>query len=630
MFLALALVANFMLAKAFTDETERTRVPYTLFREQAQADNVEEISSKGETIQGKFRDPIVYAEDANQPTETTEVVDFKTERPSFADDNIFAVLDRNDVRVNARPTDEARPIWQTLLFSFGPTLLFIFLLFSIMGRASRGLGGLGGIGKSKAVRYEASNIRTTFADVAGIDDVEGELVEVVDFLKNPDRYRRLGATIPKGVLLSGPPGTGKTLLARAVAGEADVPFFSMSASEFIEMIVGVGASRVRDLFQQAKAAAPAIIFIDELDAIGRSRGGSSSLGGHDEREQTLNQILTEMDGFTGSEGVIVLAATNRPEILDAALLRPGRFDRRLVVSPPDQNGRSKILAVHSRGVPLAEEVDLNQIASITPGMVGADLKNLVNEAALMAARHNHDAILTADFTEALEKIILGTERQIMQTREERERTAYHESGHALLGMLQPGADPVRKISIVPRGMALGVTFQSPESDRYAYDTSYLKGRIIGLLGGRAAEKLVYGDVTTGAESDLEQVTRIARQMVGRWGMSEAIGPVSILPGPRDEVLFPGIGEGGVSAHTRELLDREVRRIIDECYLEAMAMLEEHRDQLDALVAALLERETLDEIDAYHAAGVERRPPAVSLESPPAVSLEKPAAVSPII
>ncbi len=619
MFLALALVANFMLAKAFTDETDRTRVPYTLFREQAQANNVEEISSKGEAIQGRFATPVAYPEDAEKPTEITEVVDFKTERPSFADDNIFAVLDRNDVRVNARPTDESRPIWQTLLFSFGPTLLFIFLLFSIMGRASRGLGGLGGIGKSKAVRYEASNIRTTFADVAGIDDVEGELVEVVDFLKNPDRYRRLGATIPKGVLLSGPPGTGKTLLARAVAGEADVPFFSMSASEFIEMIVGVGASRVRDLFQQAKAAAPAIIFIDELDAIGRSRGGSSSLGGHDEREQTLNQILTEMDGFTGSEGVIVLAATNRPEILDAALLRPGRFDRRLVVSPPDQNGRMKILAVHSRGVPLAEEVDLNQIASITPGMVGADLKNLVNEAALMAARHNHDAILTADFTEALEKIILGTERQIMQTREERERTAYHESGHALLGMLQPGADPVRKISIVPRGMALGVTFQSPESDRYAYDTSYLKGRIIGLLGGRAAEKLIYGDVTTGAESDLEQVTRIARHMVGRWGMSEAIGPVSILPGPRDEVLFPGIGDGGVSAHTRELLDREVRRIIDECYLEAMATLEQHRDQLDALVAALLERETLDEIDAYQAAGVERRPPAVSLEGPTAVS-----------
>jgi cell division protease FtsH len=601
-------VANILLFNAFTDEPDRTRVPYTLFREQAQADNVDEISSRGETIQGKFRSPIEYAANADEPTKTTEVLEFSTERPSFADDNIFAVLDRNDVRVNARPTDEARPIWQTLLFSFGPFLLFIFLLFTIMGRATRGLGGLGGIGKSKAVRYEASNIRTTFADVAGIDDVEGELVEVVDFLKNPDRYRRLGATIPKGVLLSGPPGTGKTLLARAVAGEADVPFFSMSASEFIEMIVGVGASRVRDLFQQAKAAAPAIIFIDELDAIGRSRGGSSSLGGHDEREQTLNQILTEMDGFTGSEGVIVLAATNRPEILDVALLRPGRFDRRLVVSPPDQNGRSKILAVHSRGVPLADEVDLNQIASITPGMVGADLKNLVNEAALMAARHDHDAISTADFTEALEKIILGTERQIMLTPEERERTAYHESGHALLGMLQPGADPIRKISIVPRGMALGVTMQSPESDRYAYDTRYLKGRIIGLLGGRAAEKLVFDDVTTGAESDLEQVTRIARHMVGRWGMSEAIGPVSILPGPRDEVLFPGMGEGGVSSQTRELLDREVRRIVDECYAEALATLEAHREQLDALANALLDRETLDEVEAYKVAGVDRRPP----------------------
>ena len=455
--------------------------------------------------------------------------------------------------------------------------------------------------------------------MAGIDEAEEELVEIVDFLKNPDKYRRLGAMIPKGVLLSGPPGTGKTLLARAVAGEADVPFFSLSASEFIEMVVGVGASRVRDLFEQAKKAAPAIIFIDELDAIGRSRGGpGGGLGGHDEREQTLNQILTEMDGFTGSEGVIVLAATNRPEILDQALLRPGRFDRRVVVSPPDKKGRKLILEVHSRGKPLAEEVDLGSIASSTPGMVGADLRNLVNEAALSAARREVKKIELQDFTNSLERIVLGAERRITLSVEERERTAYHESGHAVLGMLEPGADPVRKVSIVPRGRALGVTFQSPESDRYGYDKKYLRGRIIGALGGRAAEQIIYGDVTTGAESDLEQVTNIARQMVGRWGMSDRIGLVSVLPGPNDEpTFFPGTN-GGPSEATRELVDAEVRQIVDECYDAAVQKLEENRDRLESLARELLEHETLDEEDAYRAAGFERKPPAADVGGTPDV------------
>jgi cell division protease FtsH len=371
------------------------------------------------------------------------------------------------------------------------------------------------------------------------------------------------------------------------------------------MIVGVGASRVRDLFAQAKAVAPAIIFIDELDAIGRTRGSSTALGGHDEREQTLNQILTEMDGFTGSEGVIVIAATNRPEILDQALLRPGRFDRRVTVNPPDQQGRRQILEVHTRDVPLADDVDLGAIASSTPGMVGADLANLVNEAALTAARREHERVGLADFTDALERIVLGAARKIMLSPAERERTAYHESGHALLGMLQPGADPVRKVSIVPRGRALGVTFQSPEADRYGYENAYLRGRIIGALGGRAAEELVYGDVTTGAESDLEQVTRIARQMVGRWGMSDAVGPVSVLPGPADEpLLFPG-SPGTVSEQTRERVDVEVRRIIDECYDSALGLLRENRERLDALAHALLERETLDEEDVYRVAGIDR-------------------------
>jgi cell division protease FtsH len=468
-------------------------------------------------------------------------------------------------------------------------------------RAGSALGGLGGLGRSRAKRYEADEQRTTFADVAGIEDAKGELVEIVDFLKNPVKYTRLGGQIPRGVLLSGPPGTGKTLLARAVAGEANVPFFSMSASEFIEMVVGVGASRVRDLFSEAKKVAPAIIFIDELDAIGRARGGGMAFGGHDEREQTLNQILTEMDGFTGSEGVIVVAATNRPEILDSALLRPGRFDRHVVVSAPDHNGRKAILEVHTRHVVLSADVDLAAIASSTPGMVGADLKNLVNEAALMAARRGHEKVQMADFTDALEKVILGTERPLTMSEEERERTAFHEAGHALLGMLLPGADPVRKISIIPRGRALGVTLQSPEADRYSYREDYLRGKIVGMLGGRAAEELVYGNFSTGAENDQQMATRLAKNMVGRWGMSDVIGPVTVF----DETATDAFGKPMVSEHTMQLVDQEVRRIADDCYTAALTTLKEERTRLDAIAQALLEKETLDETEAYRVAGIDR-------------------------
>ncbi|MFN0091255.1 MAG: ATP-dependent zinc metalloprotease FtsH [Acidimicrobiales bacterium] len=599
---ALGLLAlNWVLAGAIAPERKPVTIPYTFFREQVEAGQVVEVTTRGEAIQGRFRDEVAYqALDADEPVEVTA---FATERPSFAEDELFSLLAEKGVVVNARPVDEARPLWETVLISFGPTVLFIALLVFAMRRLQSGMGGgIGGLGRSKATLYVADEKRTTFADVAGIEEAEDELAEVVDFLRNPDRYRSLGASIPKGVLLSGPPGTGKTLLARAVAGEADVPFFSLSASEFVEMIVGVGASRVRDLFAQAKKAAPAIVFIDELDAIGRARGGAMSFGGHDEREQTLNQILTEMDGFAGSEGVIVLAATNRPEILDQALLRPGRFDRHVVVNPPDQAGRAAILAVHTRRTPLAPDVDLERVAASTPGMVGADLRNLANEAALLAARRSHTQVAAADFSDALERIVLGAERHIMLTREERERTAYHESGHALLGMLQPGADPVRKVSIIPRGRALGVTFQSPASDRYGYDTAYLRGRIIGALGGRAAEVLVFADVTTGAENDLEQVTRIARQMVGRWGMSEAVGPISVLPDPRDEAMLPGAA-GAPSEEMRRLIDAETRKIIEECYGTALALLRDHRPQLDRLAAELLARETLDEADAYAAAGI---------------------------
>jgi cell division protease FtsH len=418
------------------------------------------------------------------------------------------------------------------------------------------------------------------------------------------------------VLLSGAPGTGKTLLARAVAGEAHAAFFSISASEFIEAIVGVGASRVRDLFAKAKEAAPAIIFIDELDAIGRSRQGSVAVtGANDEREQTLDQILTEMDGFESSEAVVVLAATNRPDVLDPALLRPGRFDRRVAVQAPDRVGRRKILEVHTRSIPLADEVDLDAIAATTPGMVGADLANLANEAALLAARRGHEKVQTSDFTDSLEKILLGSPRGILLSPADRERTAYHESGHALVGMLTPGADPVRKVSIIPRGMALGVTLSTPDSDRVSYSRDDLETKIEVALGGRVAEEVVYDSITSGAESDIQQLTQIARQMVGRWGMSDAVGPIAVLPSDGQSVLLPGASE--TSAETQRLVDEEVRRLVDHAHDEVTRMLTDHRDQLESLAQALLKAETLDAADAYEAAGVPWRPveseePAVAL------------------
>lgn len=442
--------------------------------------------------------------------------------------------------------------------------------------------------------------RTTFADVAGIDEVEGELNDIVDFLKNPDEYRKMGAKMPRGVLLAGAPGTGKTLLARAVAGEAGVPFFSASASEFIEMIVGVGASRVRELFAEARKVAPSIIFIDEIDTIGRSRAGGSAMGGHDEREQTLNQILTEMDGFSGFEGVIVIAATNRADILDPALTRPGRFDRIVNVAPPDRRGREAILRIHTREIPLSPEVDLAQVARTTPGMTGADLANLANEAALLAVKRKQDEVAPPDLSEALEKVQLGAERSLVMPYEERRRTAYHESGHALLGMLQPGADPVRKITIVPRGRALGVTLSTPDTDRYSYTEEYLRGRIIGALGGMAAEHVVYGVVTTGSENDLEQVTNVVRGMVARWGMSERVGRLSALPNDAQQAY----GLAAAPA-TLDSIDHEMRRIVDECYEEACQKLRDHRDQLNALAEALLANETLEEAQAYRIAGVTR-------------------------
>ncbi|MGW7416521.1 ATP-dependent zinc metalloprotease FtsH [Streptomyces sp. NPDC054863] len=592
------LLANIVLG--FFNEGDEPTVAYTEFSKQVTADNVSKIYSKGDAIQGELKkeQPVPDGEKDAKYTK------FVTQRPAFADDKLWDELTKDGVTVTAKPVVEERSFLANLLISLAPMLLLVALWVVIARRMSGGTGGggMGGLGRKappKPVEVAADK-RTTFEDVAGIDEVEGELSEVVDFLKHPQAYRKLGARMPGGVLLAGPPGTGKTLLARAVAGEAGVPFFSASASEFIEMIVGVGAGRVRELFAEARKVAPAIIFIDEIDTIGRARGGGSGMGGHDEREQTLNQILTEMDGFSGSEGVVVIAATNRADVLDPALTRPGRFDRVVTVSPPDRGGREAILKIHTRVIPLAEDVDLAQVARTTPGMTGADLANLANEAALLAVKRKQDAVTQSDLSDALEKVQLGAERPLVMPEEERRRTAYHESGHALLGMLQPGADPVRKITIVPRGRALGVTLSAPDADKYAYTEAYLRGRIIGALGGMAAEHVVFGVITTGAENDLEQVTNLARGMVGRWGMSERVGRLTAIPSDAQQAY-------GLSAApaTLDAVDSEMRRIVDECYTDALRLLEENRPKLDALSRALLENETLEEAAAYRAAGITR-------------------------
>src|SRR5262245_26860725 len=597
---AVLLAVNVYFSARAMEPASRVRIPYSpFFLSQVRAGHVKEITSKGTAIQGTFTRELRYGD--SKPTTRS-----RTEVPASANDVALSrQLEEHGVVVNAEPLDRGARWWESLLVGFGPTILFVVLLVLLMRRAASAQGVLGSFGRSRARRYQPASGRVTFADVAGIDEAKAELAEVVDFLRHPEKYRRLGARIPHGVLLSGPPGTGKTLLARAVAGEADVPFFSMAASEFVEAIVGVGASRVRDLFAQAKQDAPAIVFIDELDAVGRARtsgvGGFS--GGNDEREQTLNQILTEMDGFDSGTSVIVIGATNRPDVLDQALLRPGRFDRRVAVQPPDRAGREAILRVHVRDVAVAPGVDLARIAATTPGMVGADLANLVNEAALLAARRGHDTVQEADFTDALERIVLGAERQVMMSPEDRRRTAYHEGGHAIVGMLTEGADPVRKASISPRGMALGVTFAAPESDRFNYREPELRAKIKVALGGRIAEQLVFGETSTGAESDIEQLTAIARQMVGRWGMSSTVGPVAVLPRDGSGPLLPGAHE--FSPDTQRLVDQEVRRIVDESEEQVVALLGENRGKLDSLAAALLEHETLDEEDVYAAAGVSR-------------------------
>jgi cell division protease FtsH len=613
-FLLVGLLAvNVLIAIITSGPESRPQVPYQpFFVSQVSANNVRDISSTGDSIEGTLNHEATYTPpDGGDPVKVSE--NFKTEVPSFIDSKaVTELLTEHHVVINASPPDSGRSVLGTIILAFLPTLLIIgFFIWLIRKQTGGGSGGvLGGFGRSTARRVAAdAKDRVTFKDVAGIDEAEEELEEIVDFLKNPQRYTKLGARIPHGVLLYGPPGTGKTLLARAVAGQAHAAYFHISASEFVEAIVGVGASRVRDLFKQAKAAAPAIIFIDELDAIGRSRSGNVGgiSGGNDEREQTLNQILTEMDGFEPGTDVIVLGATNRPEILDPALLRPGRFDRRIAVNPPDRVGRVRILEIHTRGVSLADDVDLERIAASIPGSTGADIALLVNEAALFAARREHPKVEQRDFTDAIEKILLGAERQVVMTDADRRRTAYHESGHALVGMLTPGADPVRKISIIPRGQALGVTLSTPDSDRYNYRREDLVAKIKVALGGRAAEKVVFDEISTGAESDIQNLTQVARGMVGRWGMSDAVGPIAVTDGRQDGMLLPGAMPA--SEPTQELVDTEVRRIVDEAEDEVVELLRRERDRLERLATALLDKETLDQPEAYEVAGVPLADPA---------------------
>jgi cell division protease FtsH len=616
----LVVVLMFLLLFNFFSRTQRQapEEKFSEFLNQVDSGDVKEVTIQGNVITG-----------IRKNTET-----FRTYAPQ--DPDLVKTLRTKGVDIAAKPAD-GDPWWMVLLVQWFPMLLLVGVWIFFMRQMQIGGGKAMSFGKSRAKLLTENTHKVTFADVAGIDEAKDELEEIIQFLKDPKRFTRLGGRIPKGVLLVGAPGTGKTLLARAIAGEAGVPFFSISGSDFVEMFVGVGASRVRDLFVQGKKHAPCIIFIDEIDAVGRHRGAGLG-GGHDEREQTLNQLLVEMDGFEANEGVILVAATNRPDVLDPALLRPGRFDRRVVVPRPDVKGREGILKVHTRKVPLAEDVDVTKLARSTPGFAGADLENLVNEAALLAARRSKDKVEMGDFELAKDKVLMGAERRSMvMSLQERRNTAFHEAGHALVAAMLPGADPVHKVTIIPRGMALGVTQQLPLDDRYTYSSDYLMTRLAMMFGGRVAEELVFSHMTTGAGDDIEKATELAHKMVCEWGMSQELGPMTF--GRHEEQVFLGrdiAHQKDYSEHTAIEIDREVRRIIDKAYQKAHSILSGNMPLLQALAERLLEKESLDgaEVIAMVKAYEEGRPfpesrPAAVSTNPPAggaaVPKEKPRA-----
>lgn len=579
-YLLIIIVAIWMIDYYSSSTVSKTDITYSAFMKHVQQDEVKQVTIVDNVISGKLKDG----------------KDFSTVAPS--DDSLIPTLRARDIEIKAELPPQP-PWWTTILSSLLPMLLIVGIWFMLMQQSQGGGGRVMNFGKSRARRYDEDNIKITFKDVAGADEAKQELEEVVEFLKHPKKYNDLGAKIPKGVLLYGPPGTGKTLLAKAVAGEAGVPFFSISGSDFVEMFVGVGASRVRDLFEQAKKSAPCIVFIDEIDAVGRQRGAGLG-GGHDEREQTLNQLLVEMDGFGANEGIIMIAATNRPDILDPALLRPGRFDRQIVVDRPDIKGRQEILKVHVKGKPISPEVELGVIARRTPGFTGADLSNLVNEAALMAARKNKNKIDMPEMEEAAERVIMGPERRSRVISDKEKRlTAYHEGGHTLVGMLLDNTDPVHKVTIIPRGRAGGYTLSLPKEDRYYATRSEMLDELKVLLGGRVAEALVLKEISSGASNDLQRATSLARQMICEYGMSPELGPMTF--GHRQDQVFLGRDIGRDKDYSEEVaakIDKEIRKFIDEAYQKTESLLNENMDKLHLIADALIERETLEgeEID----------------------------------
>ena len=579
-YLLIIIVAIWMIDYYSASTVSKTDITYSAFMKHVQQDEVKQVTIVDNVISGKLKDG----------------KDFSTVAPS--DDSLIPTLRARDIEIKAELPPQP-PWWTTILSSLLPMLLIVVIWFMLMQQSQGGGGRVMNFGKSRARRYDEDNIKITFKDVAGADEAKQELEEVVEFLKHPKKYNDLGAKIPKGVLLYGPPGTGKTLLAKAVAGEAGVPFFSISGSDFVEMFVGVGASRVRDLFEQAKKSAPCIVFIDEIDAVGRQRGAGLG-GGHDEREQTLNQLLVEMDGFGANEGIIMIAATNRPDILDPALLRPGRFDRQIVVDRPDIKGRQEILKVHVKGKPISPEVELGVIARRTPGFTGADLSNLVNEAALMAARKNKNKIDMPEMEEAAERVIMGPERRSRVISDKEKRlTAYHEGGHTLVGMLLDNTDPVHKVTIIPRGRAGGYTLSLPKEDRYYATRSEMLDELKVLLGGRVAEALVLKEISSGASNDLQRATSLARQMICEYGMSPELGPMTF--GHRQDQVFLGRDIGRDKDYSEEVaakIDKEIRKFIDEAYQKTESLLNENMDKLHLIADALIERETLEgeEID----------------------------------